>query len=141
MAKTNVKTQTGNRIIVKFDGQTVGLVQSVSMADDYGLEPASGIGDMHAQEYVPSQARHTVNVSNMVLKSNNMRLLGITPENADAVLAGVVFDIVTQDKDTGKALRTYKDCSYASGSVEVQKHAIVMANAVFMALNVIGGGF
>ena len=141
MAKTNVKTQTGNRIVVKFDGQTVGLVQSVSMADDYGLEPASGIGDMHTQEYVPSMARHTVNVSNMVLKAKNMRLLGITPENADAVLAGTVFDIVSQDKDTGKALRTYKDCSYASGSIEVQKHAIVMSNAVFMALNVIGGGF
>lgn len=136
MAKINQKTQTGNRIIVKLDGEQVGLIQSVRMNDDYAPEPASGIGDIHVQEYVPTMARHSLNVSNMVLKTDNLRTKGLTPENADAMLQGLVFDIEVYDKDTSKLVRKYIGCSYASGDLEVSKHTIVMSNAMFNALDV-----
>lgn len=140
MPSVNVKTQSGNRLIVKFDGQQVGLVQSVRMSDDYGPEPASGIGDIHVQEYVPTLARHVLNVSNMVLKKGALRAAGLTPENGDAILRGIVFDILSQDKDTGQVLRKYIGCSYASGDMDITKHAIVMSSAVFNALDVSGSG-
>lgn len=140
MASTNVKTRSGNRIVAKFDGKQIGLIQSVRMSDDYGLEPASGIGDIHVQEHVPSMARHTINVSSMVLITGQMRDAGVTMENGDAVLEGLVFDIVTESKDDGTLLRKYTGCSYAQGDVEVSKHAIVVSNAVFMALDVTGKG-
>ncbi len=138
MAKINVKTHSGNRIIVKLDGQQVGLIQSVRMNDDYGPEPASGIGDIEVQEYVPTMARYSLNVSNMVLKQQNLRTQGLTPENADAILKGMVFDIEIYDKDTNTLVRKYMGCSYASGDLEVQKHAIVMSTAMFNALTVSG---
>jgi hypothetical protein len=136
--KTNVKTQSGNRIVVKFDGIEVGLVQNVRSNDDYGHEAASGIGDIHPVEHVPGMARHSISVSTMVLKRGSLRQAGITEENGDGVLRGLVFDIVTVDKETGEELRKYVGCSYTGGDVEVSKHAIVMASAQFLALDVTG---
>ncbi len=140
MATINLKTRTGNRIVVVLDGKQVGLVQSVRMSDDYSPEPASGIGDIHVAEYVPTMARHTLSVSAMVLNRKSLRELGIIGVNGDDVLRGRVFDIEQYDKDNGSLLRKYVGCSYASGDIDVSKHAIVMASATFMALDVTGSG-
>ena len=138
--KTNLKTRTGNRIVVVLDGKQVGLLQSVRSNDDYSPEPASGIGDIHAQEYVPTMARHTLSVSAMVLNKGSLISAGVAMENGDAVLQGLVFDFEMFDKDDGKLLRKYIGCSYASGDIDVSKHAIVMQSAQFNALDVAGAG-
>ncbi|HQS59637.1 MAG TPA: hypothetical protein PKZ37_14760 [Gallionellaceae bacterium] len=135
---TNQTVRTGNRFIVKFDGKTIGLCQSVDMRDDYAPEPASGIGNIHAQEYVPTMARHNLSVEEMVLNTDSMLAAGIAFENGDDALNANVFDIISVDKDTGETLRKYIGCSYASGGVQVRKHAIVVSNATFNALDVSG---
>lgn len=140
MASQNLKVRTGNRVQVKFNGLMIGLLQNIRMSDDYSPEPASGVGDIHVQEYVPTMARHSVSASQMVLFTGAMREAGITMENGDAVLEGLVFDIVVYSKDDGAELRKYTGCSYASGDVEVSKHAIMVANAQFNALDVSGTG-
>lgn len=139
-ASQNLKTRSGNRIIVTFGGVQVGLVQSVRMNDDYSPEPASGVGDIHVQEYVPTMARHNLSVSTMVLNVGSLRAAGIAMENGDAVLQGLVFDIESYSKDDGTLLRKYIGCSYASGDIEVSKHAIVMNSATFNALDATGTG-
>jgi len=138
MASQNLKVRTGNRLEVQFDGKKIGLVQSVRASDDYAPEPASGIGDIHVQEYVPTVARHAISVSQMVLRVGSMRSLGIIPENGDAALQGLVFDIVKIDKDSGAVLRKYVGCSYASGETDVSKHSIVMSSGQFNCLDVTG---
>jgi len=138
MAKQNVRTYSGNRIVVLLDGQEVGMLQSVRANDDYSPAPASGIGDIHVQEWVPTMAHYVVNVQSMVLIKRNLRNQWLIPENADAVLHGNVFDIVEQSKDSGTVLRKYMGCSYASGDTEVTKHAIVVTSAVFNCLDVSG---
>lgn len=140
MASTNLKTRSGNLIVVRFDGQDIGLVQSVRKSDDYGHEPASGIGDIHVQEYVPGMARHSISVSKMILLKEKVRSAGIYAENGDDVLRGRVFDIVSYDKDGSTELRKYEACSFVSGDTEVSAHRIVTSNAQFMALNVSGTG-
>lgn len=139
-ATQNLKTRSGNRIIATFGGVQVGLVQSVRMNDDYSPEPASGVGDIHVQEYVPTMARHNLSVSAMVLNVGSMRQAGIAMENGDAVLQGLVFDIEVYSKDDGALLRKYMGCSYASGDVEVTKHQILVNSATFNALDVSGTG-
>lgn len=138
MATVNQKVRTGNRIIVQYDGKSIGLIQSVDMRDDLSPEPASGVGNIHVAEYVPTVARHTVNVEEMVLNTQSMLAAGIACENADQALQALVFDILVQDKDTGATLRKYVGCSYASGSVGVRKNAIVVSSASFNALDVSG---
>ena len=136
--KQNLKTRSGNRIVVVFDGKQVGLLQSVSANDDYSPEPASGIGDIHVAEYVPSMARHSLSVSAMLLNRGALLEAGIAPENGDGILQGLVFDFEVYSKDDGVLLRKYVGCSYASGGIEVSKHAIVMQSAQFNALDVVG---
>jgi hypothetical protein len=134
----NLQTRSGNRIVVTLDGQQVGLVQSVRMSDDYSPEPASGIGDIHVVEHVPTMARHSISVQTMVLNKKSLRKAGIAMLNGDAVLRGLVFDITSFDKDTGEILRKYTGCSYASGEADIQKHSIVMSSGQFNALDVTG---
>ncbi len=136
----NLKTRSGNRIVITYGGVQIGLIQSVRSNDDYGHEGASGIGDIHVQEHVPSMARHSISVSEMVLNTGSMRSAGISMENGDAVLQGLVFDISTYSKDDGTLLRKYLGCTYTSGDVEISKHAIVVSNAQFLALDVVGTG-
>ena len=137
--KQNRNVRSGNQIKVFFDGKEVGLVQSVNANDDYSPEPASGIGDIHVQEYVPTMARHSLSISQMLLKKDALMAAGIVPENGDAVLQGYVFDLEQYDNASGDLLRKYSSCSYASGSIETTKHAIVTRSAQFLALDVSGG--
>lgn len=140
MTQKNLQTRSGNRIVITYDGKQVGLVQSVRMNDDYSPEPASGIGDIHVTEYVPTMARHNLSVSSMVLNQKSMRAQGLSLVNGDDALRGLVFDIEVMSKDDGELLRKYSGCSYASGDLEVSKHAIVMASGTFNALDVTGSG-
>lgn len=136
--KQNIKTRSGNRIVVVFDGKQLGLVRSVRMNDDYSPEPASGIGDIHVQEYVPTLARHTLSVQQMVLIRGAMLEAGIAAENGDAMLQGLVFDLEVYSKDDGTLLRKYVGVSYASGSIDINAHQIVVADGQFNALDVTG---
>ena len=136
--KQNLKVRSGNRIVVVFDGKQIGMVRSVRASDDYGLEPASGIGDIHAQEYVPSMARHSLSISAMVLIKGAMMASGIVPENGDAALQGLVFDLEQYDKDTGVLIRKYVGCSYSSGDIDISAHQIMVQSGQFMALDVTG---
>lgn len=136
--KQNVQVQSGNRVAVLFDGKQIGAMQSVSASDDYGLEPVYGIGDIDPIENVPTAARYSLSCSNVVLRKGAMRAAGLIPENGQAALQGLVFDIEVYDKDDGSLIRKHVGCSYASGSIEFNRNAIVMANAQFMCLNASG---
>ena len=138
--RKNVKTRSGNRVAAVFDGKQLGLVRSVRMNDDYSPEPASGIGDIHVQEYVPTMARHTLSVSQMVLIKGAMLDAGIAMENGDAVLEGLVFDLEVYDKDNGQLLRKYVGVSYASGDIDINAHQIIVTSGQFNALDVVGTG-
>jgi hypothetical protein len=137
MAIQNLKVRSGNTIKVLFDGKEVGLLQDIRCSDDYAPEPASGIGDIHVQEYVPTMARHNLTSSEMRLKLRSMSSQGISLENGDEALLGMVFDIEVLSFD-GTSLRKYRNCSFASGEMTITKHAIVVANATFNALDVVG---
>lgn len=136
--KSNVKTRSGNRVVVVFDGKQLGLVRSVRANDDYSPEPASGIGDIHVQEYVPTMARHTLSVQQMVLIKGAMLEAGIAAENGDAMLQGLVFDLEVYDKDNGTLLRKYIGVSYASGDIDINAHQIIVQSGQFNALDVVG---
>lgn len=138
MATQNLKVRSGNRILVVFDGKQLGMVRSVRGSDDYSPEPASGIGDIHVQEYVPTQARHTLSVQQMVLIKGAMINAGIAAENGDAALQGLVFDLEVYSKDDGTLLRKYVGCSYASGDIDISAHQIVVQSGQFNALDVVG---
>lgn len=138
--KQNLKVRSGNRVVVVFDGKQLGMVRSVRGSDDYSPEPASGIGDIHVQEYVPTMARHTLSVSQMVLIKGSLLEAGLAPENGEAMLQGLVFDLEVYDKDSGVLLRKYTGVSYASGDIDINAHQIIVQSGQFNALDVVGTG-
>lgn len=141
MATSNVQTHSANRIAVLIDGKTVGLAQSVRMNDSYGLQAASGIGDIHTVEHVPSHATHSLSIATMVLFKNKLSDAGAAiPENGDDALNGLVFDLVTFSRDTGKVLRKYRGVSFDSGDIDISAHRIVTRGGQFKALDVSGTG-
>lgn len=136
--QTNVKTRSGNRVIITYGGTQIGAMRSVRASDDYSPEPVTGIGDIHVLEYVPTVARHSLSCSQVVLINGSMRQVGIAMENGDAVLQGLVFDIEIYSKDDGTLLKKYMGCSYASGDVEITANAILVASGTFNALDTSG---
>lgn len=161
----NLHVRTGNTVVIKFGGDIVGLLQDLRASDDYSPEPASGIGDIHVVEHVPTMARHTLSCSAMTLIKQSMRQAGVSLENGDDALRGLVFDIEIYDKrsDTTNTslgnlmtpglteitdvitaemgtnlLRKYTKVSFASGDIDIRKHTIVVSNAQFNAIDASG---
>lgn len=140
MAQDNSIAQSGNRIVLTFDGIVVGMVQSIRTSEDYSPEPAGGIGDIAPLEWVPTMARYQAQVTKMVLRNEQMRKAKLVYLDANDALSGRVFDILIIDKQSKETLRKIGGCSFASGDTEVRKNSIVVANATFMALSVSGSG-
>ena len=136
MSSNSVRTKTGNRFKIKFDGQVIGVCKSIDMRDEMGLEPVSGIGSINVVEYVPTLARYTLSVEEIIMDSNSLRSLGLIAENGADALLGKIFDIESTD-DTG-AGRKYMGCSYASGSISIRGNAILVSNATFNATDASG---
>jgi hypothetical protein len=138
MAQVNQVVRSGNKIVAKFDNKDIGLLQDVRFTEDYAPTEASGVGNIHVQEWVPTMARYQVATRFMLLNKQSMYNAGIVPEDGDAVLQGLVFDIEVLDRATGKTLRKYIGCSYANGDIEVSKHQIVITSATFNCLQASG---
>src|SRR5271156_1686063 len=92
---------TGNEVTLYLNGVEVDLVQNLRGTDDYGFEPASGIGDIHAFEYVPTMARHSIAISKFALRKETAVTAGIIQENGDAALANAPIEIEIFSKLTG----------------------------------------
>lgn len=158
----NVIVRSSNRFTIKIGGIAVGLLQDLRCQDDYSPEPASGIGDIHVKEYVPTMARHTISTSQACMFTASLRQLGISFENGDDALKGLVFDIEVHDRvkedsispgktgvgnvagvtmasegSSGSVLRRYEKCSFASGDIEIRKHAMVINSATINACNAV----
>lgn len=137
----NSQVQTGNRVAILLGGMQIGAMQSVRMSKDFGLDAVYGIGDAEPVEHVPTAARYSLSCTNVVLRKGSMQKAGLTSINATDALKGLVFDIEVYSKDSGELLQKYQGCSFASGDASVDRNAIVMASAQFMALTVSGSGF
>lgn len=136
--KQNIQVHTGNRIAVVFDGKAIGAISSVRGNFDLSPEPVLGVGDINVIEHAPTVARHSLSISQMVLKKENMLNAGISVENGDAALRGLVFDIEVYDKDSGKQLRKWTGVSYASGDIDISANRITVASGQFNALDATG---
>ena len=97
MAQTNLIHRNANRISLLLDGIEVGGMQSCDASDSYGLEAASGIGDIHVTEHVATVANHSLSVTGLVLRKKSLRAAGVYTLNGDDALKGRVFDIAWYD--------------------------------------------
>ena len=131
-------TYTGNEVDVYMNGVLLDLIQNMRGTDDYGFEPASGIGDIHALEYVPSMARHSIAVSKFALRKDSAVTAGIINENGDAALANTPIVIEVFSKITGALIKKYLTASNTSSDIAITAHRIVVEDANFVATDTMG---
>ena len=132
------RVMTGNEIRVAIDGVELELVQSIRFTDDYGHEDASGIGDIHVQEHVPTVARHTATMSKLAVPREVAVELGIITEHGDAAMAGKVFDIEVFEKESGALIRKVINCTNIGGDIGFTAHRMIMTDAQFRGRDVSG---
>ncbi len=154
----NVIVRSSNRFRIVIGDQEIGLLQDLRCQDDYSPEPASGIGSITVREYVPTMARHTISTSQACMFINSLRQMGISFDNGADAMKGLVFDIQIIDRtdqasldesgavgvgdtkaltfNSNKILRVYKKCSFASGDIEIRKHAMIVTSATINACDV-----
>lgn len=138
MARQHTVVRTANFIRILLDGKAIGIMQNCRCNDDYGMEPVSGIGKINAYEHVPTQARHQLNTTFAVMRRELLVQSGFIPENGEAALRGIVFDVEMYDKRDGQLIKKYISCSYNNGDFSVDAHRVIMRNASFLALDTAG---
>lgn len=163
--RQNIIVRSSNRFSIVMGDTVVGLLQDLRCQDDYSPEPASGIGSIAVREYVPTMARHTISTSQACMFTDSLRKLGVSLNNGNDAMRGLVFDIQIHDRsgikasgsnakpsgdetnieytdfdasNKGNILRIYKKCSFANSDIEIRKHAMVVTNATINACDVGG---
>lgn len=155
----NVVVRSSNRFLIAMGNTAVGLLQDLRCQEDYSPEPASAIGSISVKEYVPTMARYTISTSQACMFVDSLRQLGVSFLDGKDAMKGLVFTIQIYDRThqgsvhkpgwgTGitmanegsiagsTLLRQYLKCSFASGDIEIRKHAMVINNATINACDV-----
>lgn len=133
MAVNNI-IKTANTAILTFNNVVLGTLQTVRFSEDYGIQPAYGIGSIDPIENVPGAARYTVTASVLVMNNDDLTANGIQPGSSADVLTGNVFDILLIDKISRTTIQTARNCSFASGDTEISTNRVVTRNITFQAL-------
>ena len=94
----NVFVRSSNRFTITMGNTVIGLLQDLRCQDDYSPEPASGIGSINVCEYVPTLARYTISTSQACMFIASLRKIGVSFENGNDAMKGMVFDIKIYDR-------------------------------------------
>ena len=128
-------TLTGNRVLLRIAGRTVGAgVQNVDFQDDFGLQDVDGLGEPETQELVVGAIRHTINLSTYRVSSQSLVELGFVPNSTDWLTSGAL-EIEVIDSITFVTQEHYTGCKCASHSRTYAKHTICGESATFRALS------
>ncbi|KIL42079.1 hypothetical protein SD70_02530 [Gordoniibacillus kamchatkensis] len=139
MATINKQVQSANLLVIQFDGQQIGIVNSARFSGDFGLTDESGIGDNVVVEYVPGIAHVNVSASGIVLIQKNLLSAGIVPSSSVRdILQGKVFDIGVFNRTSGAWLLKASDCSVASIDIAINTGRAVSFDASFRARDLSG---
>ena len=128
-------TLTGNRVLLRIAGKTVGAgVQNVDFQDDFGLQDVDGLGEAETQELVVGAVRHTINLSTYRVSSKSLVELGFIPTSTEWLTSGAL-EIEVIDSLTSVTQEHYTGCKAASHSRSYAKHVICGESATFRALH------
>jgi len=126
---------TGNECTIVINNVKVPLMQTLRATDDYGHEPASGIGDIHVTEYTPTLARHSIAISRFVMTLDQAINAGIILANGDDAMRNLEFDIEVMSKDGSTLMKKYLRCKNNSSDISVTAHRVLVSDANFVGID------
>lgn len=120
-----LNTMHGNRALLKLDGKTfaAGTVQNVSVADNFGLQEVSGLGDAEAVEHVPGMVTHSITIEKLFIYNKNLFKAGFIPTQ-EQYINPPSMDLEILDNQTGETLEHYTGAKVESYDRTYGKHAL-----------------
>lgn len=76
------KVLVGGKILVKMAGKYIGFANSADCSDSYGLQPIHVLGQLQPIDYVPTDARHSIDLDMMVLRDTSLIQANLEPTGA-----------------------------------------------------------
>lgn len=118
-------TMHGNRALLKLNGETfaAGTIQSVSVADNFGLQDVSGLGDAEVVEHIPGLVTHSINLERVFIYNKNLFRQGFVP-NSTQYINPPSMELEILDKVTGETLEHYTGVKVESYDRTYGKHAL-----------------
>ncbi len=121
----------GARVLVYFGATKVGVMNSITENEDYGLQGAYAIGQMEPFEIVALRFSGNFNFTALVLTESTIADLNLV-ERAGKTVKQIVksiltqegFTIVIQDKFTSENIATIGGCKIGGTSLTVGENAI-----------------
>ena len=118
------KAITGNRVIVKIGGNTVGLIQTISISANIEQQRLYGIGDVTAVEIVPGDVEYQINGSKMMIPTRALMAIGLIPDDEDW-LSQAPLQLELIDKITAKSVMI-TGCKFTNYTIDATAHRILL---------------
>lgn len=122
------KTLTGNLILLKIKGQTVGRAQSIDPNTSYGTERVYELGTIMPQEDVHLKYDGKLTLDRFMLRNENLVNAGYVGLGED-ILKKDIIDIEVIDSSNNKTIRVYRGCTFTDYTNTFRANAIAGENA------------
>lgn len=104
-------TATGNRVLLKIKGTTIGVCQNVSFDDNFDLQDVVGLGDVETQEHVVGHVTHQISGEKYFVSTDTLRKLGFVPTTEDWLTAEEL-EVEVIDTVSGATVEMYTGCKF-----------------------------
>jgi hypothetical protein len=116
-------TATGNRVLLKLKGETIGICQNVSFDDNYDLQDVSGLGDVETQEHVVGHITHQISGEKYFVAADTLRKLGHVP-TSEEWLTAPELEVEVIDTVSGTTVELYTGCKFNTHNRRYTAHRI-----------------
>lgn len=116
-------TATGNRVLLKLKGETIGICQNVSFDDNFDLQDVGGLGDVETQEHVVGNITHQISGEKYFVAADTLRKLGHVPTSEDWLTAPEL-EVEVIDTVSGTTVELYTGCKFNTHNRRYTAHRI-----------------
>jgi len=125
-------TSSGNRVLLKIKGETIGVCQNVSVDDNFDLQPITGIGDVETQEHIVGHITHNISGEKYFVASDTLRKLGFVP-TSEEWLTAPELEVEIIDTVSGTTIELYTGCKFNTHSRRYTAHRVTGENFAILA--------
>lgn len=136
------KIRHGARVNILFETKIIGRITNFTPNEDYGLQPAYGIGNFEPQELVQTRFGGNFTFSAFLIEKEKVKDLQYIKTAGKSLKAAVKdilsaegFTIQIIDKYTGDDIETYSGCKIGARGLNVTENAFLIRNGSGMYTN------
>lgn len=128
--EANQTVHSGNTILIKYNGNTIGRAQGLDGERSFGTEPVYELGSIMPQEHVYNRYEGSFSLERFFVRTADLAALGLA-SLGEEVLQKDILTFVVIDKITNAVVRAYHGCSIVNCRENFRVNALAGENATF----------